>query len=149
MYYQQLDYIADLYIPILALLSLGSVLLQVRPSWRSVGRPAARLGLLLALIFSVYLLMFTDLHFSLWLKMDGLDYSTHTALSLVLIIFLVEAHRAYKILLIGSFISYLILMLFQRYHSVADIVVTALVIMVLSVGIFWGYRKVCNRVFTN
>lgn len=147
MSYQQLDYIADLYIPILALLSLGSILFPVRILWRSVGVGAARFILLLSLIFIVYLVMFVDKVFLLWPKMDGLDYSTHTALALVLIVFLVDAHRSYKIPLIGSFISYVILMLYQQYHSLADIAVTALVIAVLCVGIFWGYRKVCNRVY--
>jgi hypothetical protein len=68
MSYQQLDYIADLYIPILALLSLGSILFPVRILWRSVGVGAARFILLLSLIFIVYLVMFVDKVFCFGLK---------------------------------------------------------------------------------
>ena len=60
-----------------------------------------------------------------------MDYSTHTALSLVLTLFLATGHRKYRGLVAASFVAYLLLMLYQGYHTVADIVSTA-----AAVGLF-------------
>ena len=57
----------------------------------------------------------------------SLDYSTHTAVSLGLIIFLYFNVRRLAIVWIVSFILYLMLMLYQQYHTIADILVTGVV----------------------
>jgi hypothetical protein len=57
-----------------------------------------------------------------------LDYSTHTAVSLGLIIFFYFNARRLAIVWIGSFILYLMLMLYQQYHTIADILVTGVAV---------------------
>jgi hypothetical protein len=126
--YETLDAIADAYTPLLALAALA---LLLRPlfarHWQVLG---ARMTRLAAGAFVAYGLMFLDSRLQLWPAM-GMDYSTHTAAALALVMFL-AAHapttrRACWISLAG----YVLLMLYQRYHTVADIVTTAIVVGML------------------
>jgi hypothetical protein len=68
-----------------------------------------------------------DLHFGLWPGI-GLDYSTHTAVAVaaggVLWMFWASARIAWAFWLL----AYAALMLWQRYHTVGDILTTALVV---------------------
>ncbi len=122
--YETLDAIADLYTPLLALAALA-VLLRAPGGlqWQVLGARMARLaaGALVA-----YGLMFLDNWLQLWPAL-GMDYSTHTAVALVLAMF-IAAHAPNVRLWCGvSLLAYAALMLVQRYHTAADIVTTALV----------------------
>lgn len=135
MSYETLDNIADSFIPILGFFVLLSITLGLRLNYKSLHNSGIRFVLLLCLLIVVYLMMFIDEYLGLWHKLGGLDYSTHTALSLVLTLFLVHFHKRYKSLLTVSFIGYLLLMLYQGYHTVADMAVTGIVIGVLGFGV--------------
>ena len=80
--YKTLDFIADLYVP---LLLLALVVLMVRSiiatDWQ---RFRIEISLLFYGFIIVYGLMFSDQLFSIWPRL-GLDYSTHTAIALMLV----------------------------------------------------------------
>ncbi len=124
--YEQWDAIADAYIPLLGGLSL----LCLANTGRISGLSKA-LGEAVAMGLSVtyvYLLMWIDGVFSLWHAL-GLDYSTHTALAWVLVIYL--SFTGTKALLFSglSLCLYGGLMAYQQYHSLADMLTTSLVIV--------------------
>lgn len=126
--YATLDAIADAYTPLLALTCL---VLLLRPlhglQWRVLGLRGASLA---AGAFVAYGLMFLDNRLAIW-PMAQLDYSTHTAVALVLAIFLSMYWPASRLLCWVSLCAYGLLMLYQRYHSLADILTTAAVVAVL------------------
>lgn len=126
MTYEQLDLIADSYIPVLFFITLS---FHTR-IWVNQG---AKKTLLTALpifigIIYIYSLMFIDNHLDIWASAD-LDYSTHTALALVFITTLSFMSSRHCIAATLSMLAYCALMLYQEYHSVADMVTTAAVVM--------------------
>lgn len=128
MTYEQLDTIADAYIPLLGIMLLA---LMTRKLISRDYKASSYLGLqtLLALVI-VYGLMTIDNTFQIW-PILSLDYSTHTALSLVLVMILVNhftEQSTLKTSLVLSFLAYCGLMLYQKYHTLTDIISTALVI---------------------
>lgn len=78
-----------------------------------------------------YGIMFIDNVYNIWSRW-GLDYSTHTAVSLVLVTYLSLLVPRWLLLWQLSFFSYCGLMLYQKYHTVADILSTG---VTLAVGI--------------
>lgn len=141
MSYATLDKIADSFIPVLGFFSALSVILGLRCTVSSIRKAGYRFIQLLLLVLIVYLLMFIDRSFGIWNKFGGMDYSTHTALSMVLTLFLANAHKKYRPLLLLSFTAYLLLMLYQRYHTVPDIVSTAFIVGLLSLGLLQVTKK--------
>jgi hypothetical protein len=123
--YETLDAIADAYNPLLALVSLLLIAARVfKAKWKLAGVGMAGF-MTVALV--AYGLMFLDRHLGIW-PAFGLDYSTHTATALGLVILLsIEARRLATLWSI-SFICYVLLMLYQRYHTVADVVTTAVAV---------------------
>ncbi|MES2823612.1 MAG: hypothetical protein V4732_08420 [Pseudomonadota bacterium] len=125
--------IADSYTPILLLISLficGRV-------WKQGYK--LYVTRLLGAAFVVYSLMFIDKWLDLWMYMD-LDYSTHTAASLAMIIFIsknktlqVMQNNSMRVrIALGiSLISYAGIMKFLNYHSWADMASTAIVIGII------------------
>ena len=148
MNYQTLDIIADSYIPLLALLSLywliilsGKRLEEQDEARKPCVLPQKslfryRLLGLAILLGTAYGLMFLDNLFHLWPSV-GLDYSTHTAVALVLIIYLILLKPEFKFLWGLSLIAYCGLMYYQRYHIVADMVSTATTIMLILLLLAW------------
>lgn len=148
MNYQTLDIIADSYIPLLALLSLYwlIILSGKRPGKQDeVGEPCVlpqkslfryRLLGLAILLGTAYGLMFLDNLFHLW-PSAGLDYSTHTAVALVLVIYLILLKPEFKFLWGLSLIAYCGLMYYQQYHIVADMISTATTIMSVLLLLAW------------
>ncbi|WP_420473933.1 hypothetical protein [Noviherbaspirillum sp. ST9] len=126
--YATLDAIADTYTPLLALACLVLLLRPLRAlQWRVLGIRAASLA---AGAFVAYGLMFMDNRLEIW-PIAQLDYSTHTAVALVLAIFLTRYWPASRLICWVSLGAYGLLMLYQRYHSLADILSTAAVVAVL------------------
>lgn len=121
MSYQILDKIADSYIPLLALFGLVSVFIP--SGLRIITDKFIRL---LGLVLLAYSFMYLDNYFGVFPSV-GLDYSTHTALSLGLTYFLSWLHKQYKIYFLSVLVAYLLLMLYQQYHTVADIIATGIV----------------------
>ncbi len=125
--YATLDTIADFYTPLLALAALAFIVIALfKSQWRLAGQ---RLLTLTAALSVAYGLMFFDKHFKLWSSF-GLDYSTHTAVALVLVVFLATNAPKLTTLWLVSLLAYALLMLYQGYHTVSDIVVTGTVVII-------------------
>jgi len=125
--YETLDTIADAYIPLLALVCLALLVGALfKSQWRLTG---LRFLVICALLSIAYGLMWFDSQFKLW-PLFGLDYSTHTAVALVLVVFLAANMTRLAAFWVGSLVLYALLMLYQGYHTVSDIVVTAFVVFI-------------------
>jgi len=123
--YQTLDAIADTYTPILfvvALLIIGRELGQRQ--WKAA---LVLTGQLLLAALVAYGLMALDNVFAIWPAV-GLDYSTHTAVALLLVLFICFNFRRLIWLWSLSLLLYGGLMFYQQYHTLADMVCTALVV---------------------
>ena len=138
---QTLHKVADSYIPVLGFCSLLSLVFYSRFSFAKPKEVGTRIMLLVVLVFMVYALLVLDRKFGIWPSFGRLDYSTHTALSLALVMFLAFHHKKYQELLVGSFVLYVPLILFQKYSSVADVAVTGIVIG----GACFGILKMAER----
>lgn len=125
--YETLDKIADAYTPMLAIVSLAFIIVSViRAQWRTAGLLLLTVTMILAIAYG---LMFLDGRFDIW-RTFGLDYSTHTAVALVLVAFLAANNPQFAVFWVGSLMAYVLLMLYQGYHTVSDITVTAAVVVV-------------------
>lgn len=123
--FETLDAIADAYTPLLGVLSIAVIAVGgFRKQWRLTGR---RLLVFAVALVLTYGLMILDARYQLWPAL-GLDYSTHTALALTLAIFLAMSTPRLKSVWYGSLVCYVLLMLYQGYHSLADILATAVVV---------------------
>lgn len=128
MTYENLDRIADAFVPAQALTAL--FLLLVHLAQRRF-RLSAQLVVLIALgLVLVYGMMFADNRFGFW-RSVGLDYSTHASIASMLTLVLVVAQRRLWWLWSTLLLMYLALCLCQGYHTLADIVVTALYLVPL------------------
>lgn len=125
--YETLDAIADAYTPLLALVSLTLIILPLfNLRWQLAG---VRLLTVTGVLLIAYGLMFLDGRFEIW-STFGLDYSTHTAVALGLTTFVAINNPKLTTIWFGSLIAYVLLMLYQQYHTVADIAVTGAVVIV-------------------
>ena len=117
-----LDQIADAYTPLLLLLALLDLVFR----WRNNDKLHS-LKLMSAVVV-VYGWMLADTRFQLWHSL-GLDYSTHTAAALALVIVIALGKRlAVKIPLATSLVFYGCLMSALSYHTWADMLATAVII---------------------
>ncbi|WP_367869529.1 hypothetical protein [Vibrio sp. B1Z05] len=125
--FEQWALIADIYTPVLVVISLKLLYL-------SSGEPRkAAIKALLGTTAVVYISMFLDDYFSIWPKFSA-DYSTHSGIALVFVAHIVikGAWRA-RILAIGSLLAYLQLMHHQHYHTYLDMSSTLIYLLPL----FW------------
>ena len=126
--------LADLYTPILALAFLYR-LTRAAPAFRPALFYSAIINLAIA-----WGGMFADGFFNLWAEWS-LDYSTHTAVALALVASLILSAPAQGIFWIISLVGYALLMVSLGYHSIADIVTTALATGALMAPAgLWLYR---------
>ncbi|MEH6451653.1 MAG: hypothetical protein V7782_01305 [Psychromonas sp.] len=114
--------IADTYTPVLVFM----VLYYLKKSNKVIQKQQA-IALIKA-IAVVYLLMFIDNYFSIWLSM-GMDYSTHTAIALVFVVVLSYRSLLHLIIASLSLVLYGLLMRYLNYHSIADVVSTIVVLL--------------------
>ena len=134
--YETLDIIADSYIPGLLLLA---IYLLLKPLFKDRNYRVffRRVLQLLSWVVITYGLRFLDNYYQLFPSVD-LDYSTHTAAASLLCLFIVinlpKNPLATKLILaIGlSLFSYFGLMLYQQYHTLADIVSTLILVLSLT-----------------
>lgn len=122
-----MDAIANSYIPLLFVLFLAGLERDVYLLWPNYRASLISLFYLIGLLAAAYGLMFIDNTLRLW-PTFGLDYSTHTAVSLALVLGLAKVFPARWTLLAVSFVGYLALMLYQQYHSLLDVLTTSVVI---------------------
>ncbi|MCX9157410.1 hypothetical protein OPU71_14880 [Niveibacterium sp. 24ML] len=123
--YETLDTLADAYTPLLALLWLALILhpLLAR-QWRTA---VLRSALGISCLAVCYGLMFADRVLALWPAI-GLDYSTHSAVAIAFVAILCTLLPRQRLAWIASLLAYFLLMLYQRYHTVADILSTAIAV---------------------
>lgn len=140
--YETLDAIADGYTPLLAIISLiliGSTALRLQ--WRFMAQQVLAFSALLGIVYGF---MFVDRRLGLW-SVFGLDYSTHTALALGLVVFICSSASNTRVFYMVSFIGYVFLMLYQHYHTLSDIVTTGIAVGVpMALVMAYLYRGV-NR----
>lgn len=128
--YEMLDRIADSVNPVLGVATL--LWAWIARGHGNLGR-GARAGILgnvatLASVGVIYLIGALDRKIGVWAAM-GLDYSTHTAVCVACIVSLWWIDRRARIPATIVGLAYAALMLFQKYHSVADIATTAVIIV--------------------
>ena len=130
MTYQQIDFIDDLYIPILALITIGLLIKDALS--QGLKKQSKAIGVLLLSVAVAYLLMAIDNTLMIW-PAFGFDYSTHTALALVFVVTLSLRSRKYLVFSVVSMLFYATLMVYQQYHTVGDILSTAAVLAPLLI----------------
>ena len=130
--YEKLDAIADAYIPLLAILFLISVGYRFYSDRSQWWHNASISFLLFCLILISYIFMFADNAMQIWSRF-GLDYSTHTAISLALVFVLCVLYPKRIMILAATFVGYVALMLYQKYHSIADILTTSGIILTITI----------------
>lgn len=140
---ETLDVIANAYNPLLALISLLFSFVGVfKSQWKQTG---LRLLALAVVACVAYGFQFLDGYLNIW-PTFGLDYSTHTAVALGFAIFLSVNARKLKTLWSGFFVGYVLLVLYQRYHTSSDIATTGIVV---GIPIFAIVRYVYSLSRTN
>jgi hypothetical protein len=127
--YEIFDHIADSVNPVLGLIALSWAWIARGRGSLGVGVRAGVLGNVATLVSVaiVYLVGALEKGAGLWAAM-GLDYSTHTAVCVAIIVSLWWIDRRAGILATALGVLYAGLMLYQKYHSVGDIAATAVVI---------------------
>ena len=139
--YESWDRIADAVNP-----TLGVITLALSLAIHRAGNPPrwAQLLLTLAAVASIYAVGWLDARLGLWSAV-GLDYSTHTALHVAIVVSLWMIDRRAGMAGIVIALLYGALMLYQKYHSFGDIATTAVVIVPLAWGIWWAGRRLARR----
>jgi len=127
MSYETLDTIADSYIPVLLVLFVAGLAFKIYQSRTNFRTAITHIGFLSGLLVMSYGLMFFDNAVHLWPAL-GLDYSTHTAVALSLVFALCVSFPSQCKVFVISILLYALLMLYQRYHSILDIISTSVVI---------------------
>ncbi|MBE9031248.1 hypothetical protein IQ266_16055 [filamentous cyanobacterium LEGE 11480] len=136
--YATLDAIADAYIPLLAVLVI--VLIARAGLMRRGPLRWLYVSVLICGLIVAYSLGYIDATVGLWSSFS-LDYSTHTAVALVLVILLNIVVKRYWPICSISLFCYFGLMLYQSYHSVADIVTTVIAVSFLFLPtVIWLYH---------
>ena len=136
--YEILDTIADSVNPALFLITLiviGKTMVSRR--WRLAGMQVLSM---LAGLFFAYGLMMTDNRLKIW-PAFGLDYSTHTAVAILLVVFLTIYVKKFTTLWIGILLAYFVLILYQKYHSLSDILTTSLAVTAPIALAMWYLRS--------
>ncbi len=122
--YEQLDAVADSVNPALLAVTL---VVPWAPGVRGKLRPIRWIVATALALGVVYSLRFIDEKLGLW-PAWGLDYSTHSALAIALVTLWLFASKTWAALGFCIFTSYAILMVYQHYHTWADILTTALIV---------------------
>lgn len=141
-WYSVLDAIADAVNPLLALTAIMVIALDVRATrLRALVTSALPTALGVASIYAVW---FADRQLRLWQTYRA-DYSTHTAFATTLTLSLLILRPAWRTLLLGVWAGYLILIVVNRYHTVADVAVAALIGFVVALPWHLAVRRHVRR----
>ncbi len=135
--YDVLDKIADSYNPVLLIAFIVFSIIYYKRGDQLAGLK----GLLGVLV--CYLVMRLDNQLKLW-ESISLDYSTHSSVAFSLTYFLIhkrDVKSAASIGIITSLIFYYLLELYQKYHTILDIVSTLIVVMPLVFCVYKGVDR--------
>jgi hypothetical protein len=135
--WETLDAIADSVNPILGLIALIWPWLHWRGSWRQAALNVLVTLLSLGLAFGMSAI---DGKFGWWPSV-GLDFSTHTAISIALIVALCSIKPSTWMVWTAVLLGYFVLMVYQRYHTWADIGTTAAVIAPPLIAARWWLAR--------
>lgn len=137
MNWQTLDAIADSVNPVLGIIALVWPWLRWRGSWRQA---ASNVLVTLLSVAYAYAMSALDARFGWWPSI-GLDFSTHTAIAIALVVSLCSIKPSTWVAWTAVLLGYFVLMVYQRYHTPADILTTAVVIAPpLIAGRWWLAR---------
>ncbi len=130
-----LSIVADIYIPLITLVIVIELTLTNKLLTNNQHLLKFRLLLLTGSLASAFGLMAIDNIFQLWASL-GLDYSTHSAVALGLVLLLCLLKPTVYIYYLVSLLLYFWLMVLLRYHTALDILSTVLIILPLKLGVF-------------
>ena len=136
MTYQALGVIADAYIPMLIIATLLD--LSTNTKERDLSAQKRMALWLLSSIALVYLIRYVDQILGLWEILNS-DYSTHTAFALVFVLYWATKKDMASYIAGTSLILYLLLMWYQQYHSILDMVLTGVAVTIVSVLTYKRY----------
>lgn len=137
MSWETLDAIADSVIPVLGLIALIWPWLR----WRGSRRHAAlNITVTLLSVGFDYMLSALDGKFGWWPSV-GLDFSTHTAIAIALIVALSSIKPSTWTVWTAILLGYFVLMVYQSYHTWADIGTTAAVVAPPLIVARWLLRE--------
>ena len=139
-----LGIVADIYIPLILLLIALELIFDDKSLAVIKKSLKSRLLLLIFMLCSAFGFMAIDNTIKLWPKL-GLDYSTHSAVALVLVLFLYLLKPKFCIYYIVSLLLYFWLMVLLEYHSVLDVFSTVLIILPLNLSLFIFAKKMSNK----
>ena len=139
-----LGIVADIYIPLIFLLIALELIFDDKSLAVIKKSLKSRLLLLIFMLCSAFGFMAIDNTIKLWPKL-GLDYSTHSAVALVLVLFLYLLKPKFCIYYIASLLLYFWLMVLLEYHSVLDVFSTVLIILPLNLSLFIFAKKMSNK----
>lgn len=120
--YEVLDHIADSVNPTLGLLAIAVPWLKVYRSLRPP--PWVRVAGAVLCVGAAYLGQAIDRLTNAW-PAFSLDYSGHSAVCVALLVSLGHLSRRWTVASIAIGAAYALLMMYQGYHTLADIVTTA------------------------
>ncbi len=135
------DAIADSVIPILAIIALLWPWLRSRGEWRHA--TISTVATLLSAAYA-YALSALDGRFGWWPAV-GLDFSTHTAIAIVCVVSLCAIKPSTWMAWTAILFAYFVLMVYQRYHTWADILTTAVVIAPPLIAGRWWLARSASR----
>lgn len=136
--------VADIYIPLLILLIAFELLCGNKQLQSRKTVFGFRLVLLVLMLGSAFGFMTIDNIYNLWPKMAS-DYSTHSAVSLVLVVFYCVLKPKFLIFGAASLLFYFFLMVFLQYHTVFDIFSTVFVISLFNMIAFTLSKPVITK----
>lgn len=112
----------------------------VRRAWR-IG--LIQVGLGIGTLLIAYGLMWLDNAYRFW-PVLGLDYSTHTAVAFALCTTIFTISRPLRLVVVASLAAYVLLMLYQQYHTVEDIASTLVVVAIPVCALAYALQRVAN-----
>lgn len=130
--YEKLDWIADSVIPVLAILA---IIVPWLPRFNVEVDAWKRIACAVLSVAVAYAGMFIDQLTGAWPALS-LDYSTHSAVCVALLVPLGVLNRGWTIAAAVIGLVYAALMVYQRYHTIEDILSTAVPIGLASWGIW-------------
>lgn len=136
--YEVLDLVADSYNRVLGLLWLATMAIAM---WQRAWRCTLYRAIFGTALVSVARLLEIADWYSGAFPGAGLDYSSHTAIALGMVVYLAVVWKQHWIWWWTSMACYLGLVLYQRYHTLDDVIVTAIVSAPLIAAFAWAFRK--------
>ena len=142
MSFEQWAFIADLYTPMIVVMCVICMVLLGREQGLRSGLFALS-GVLLSTAF-IYVVMFLDNSVGIWSAFN-LDYSTHTAIALVFIGYFLVYRSKLRGVMVLSLVGYAALMMYQKYHTLTDIITTTVCVMPVILLCQYKFSEMVKR----